>query len=70
MPPLWIVRLVFALAITGYSGSGFAATVVNFDALTDLENVDDQFIDLGIDFGGTAEVLSVGGGLLADLLET
>jgi hypothetical protein len=38
-----------------------ATTVINFESLSDLSVVDNQFLALGIDFNGTANILSQGG---------
>lgn len=46
------------------SSSGLAApTVIDFESLADLEVVDNQFLSLGADFGGTASILRAGSSL-------
>jgi len=45
-------------------GSGLAApTVIDFESLADLEVVDNQFLGLGADFGGTTSILRAGSSL-------
>jgi PEP-CTERM motif len=39
------------------------AATINFDTLIDLETVDDQFLALGVDFNGSAQVLTAGASL-------
>lgn len=56
--PLIIGVLSFALVL---SSSGLAApTVIDFESLADQEIVDNQFLSLGADFGGTASILRAG----------
>jgi hypothetical protein len=56
---------VLSLALM-VSSSGLAApTVIDFESLADLEVVDDQFLALGADFGGTTSVLRAGTSLNA-----
>jgi hypothetical protein len=56
---------VLSLALM-VSSSGLAApTVIDFESLADLEVVDDQFLSLGADFGGTTSVLRAGTSLTA-----
>jgi hypothetical protein len=51
---------VLSLALM-VSSSGLAApTVIDFESLADLEVVDNQFLSLGADFGGTASILRAG----------
>jgi hypothetical protein len=57
------LTLIFALclALSGANTVRAAPTIViDFETLTDLEVVDDQFLALGADFGGTASILRLG----------
>jgi hypothetical protein len=51
--------------LLSFSGSSVQAAtfVVDFDSLSFGEVVDDQFLGLGVDFQGTASVLTIGSGL-------
>lgn len=56
--PLIIGVLSFTLMV---SSLGLAApTVIDFESLADREIVDNQFLALGADFGGTASILRAG----------
>lgn len=52
-----------AILLTLGVGKAAQAAVINFDSLSTGETVDDQFLDLGVDFNGSATVLTQGNGL-------
>jgi hypothetical protein len=56
-----ILIFVLCLSLAGANKARAAPTIViDFESLADLEVVDDQFLALGADFGGTASVLQAG----------
>lgn len=52
-----------AILLTLGVGRAAQAAVINFDSLSTGDMVDNQFLDLGVDFNGTATVLTAGNGL-------
>jgi len=60
------LTIIFALclALAGANTVRAAPTfVIDFESLADLDIVDDQFLALGADFGGTASILRAGASL-------
>jgi hypothetical protein len=60
------ITIIFALclALAGANTARAAPTIViDFESLADYEVVDDQFLALGADFGGTASILQAGASL-------
>jgi hypothetical protein len=57
--------LMICAIIIGVAGLASAAPtiVIDFESLADLDIVDDQFLALGADFGGTASILRAGASL-------
>jgi hypothetical protein len=55
--PAGAIMLTLGLGKTGQ------AAVINFDSLSPGEIVDNQFLNLGVDFNGTPSVLTLGDGL-------
>jgi len=52
-----------AIMLTLGIGKSAEAAVINFDSLSPGEIVDNQFLDLGVDFNSTSAVLTLGEGL-------
>jgi hypothetical protein len=58
------IIFVLCLALAGAKTARAAPTIViDFESLADYEVVDDQFLALGADFGGTASILQAGASL-------
>ncbi|QMS90859.1 PEP-CTERM sorting domain-containing protein [Nostoc edaphicum CCNP1411] len=51
------------LATLGSGKAQAVDTVIDFDSLLDLEIVDNQFLNQGVDFNGTASILQLGSSL-------
>jgi len=57
------IAAVGTVFLTLGAGKAAQAAVINFDSLSPAEVVDNQYVDVGVDFNGNASVLSIGAGL-------
>jgi hypothetical protein len=63
MKKLTIVGVLSLALMAPSSGLAGITTVIDFESLADQEIVNDQFLGLGADFGGTASILKLGASL-------